>query len=163
MMPELPSSTKWFVIRQHMGRDEVFDPVRKRYVALSPEEDVRQQMMHFLVQKKGTPLGLMAVEYAITVNQLSKRCDIVVFSRMGKPLLIVECKAAHIRLNPQTLEQVVNYNLRLHVDFLIITNGKKLYCFQRDKTLSSYSIMSQVPDYEFMCNVANENQIIEKR
>jgi type I site-specific restriction-modification system R (restriction) subunit len=162
-MPELPNAVKWFNTRQQKGKDEVFDPVRKKYVVLTPEEEVRQQMMHFLVQKKGIPLGLMAVEYAISVNQLSKRCDIVVFSRSGNPLLIVECKAAHIQLNPQTLEQVVNYNMKLHVDFLIITNGKKLYCFQRDKTLSAYGVLNQIPDYEYMCNIAAENQLGRNR
>ncbi len=144
--------------RHHQGKEEVFDPVRKKYVVLTPEEEVRQQMMHFLVQKKGIPLGLMAVEYAITVNRLSKRCDIVVFSRSGNPLLIVECKAAHIQLNAQTLEQVVNYNLELHVGFLIITNGKKLFCFQWDKALSAFNILNHLPDYEYMCGVAVENK-----
>jgi hypothetical protein len=158
-MPEFSSDVKWFITRHHQGKDEVFDPVRKKYVVLSPEEEVRQQMMHFLVRKKGAPLGLMAVEYAITVNQLSKRCDIVIFSRSGNPLLIVECKAAHFTLTAQTLEQVVNYNLKLQVDYLIITNGKILYCFQRDKTLLSYSLIDQVPDYESMCEIAASNHL----
>lgn len=150
------SSVKWFVTRFENGREEIFDPVRKKYVNLTPEEAVRQQMIHYLVENRKFPLGLIAVEYAMRINQMHKRCDILVFSRKGFPLMIIECKAKHIGLNQATIEQAAMYNLRLNVQFLTITNGTKTYCCRLFAERNDFQLLPQIPDYTALCGMAAE-------
>ena len=108
----------------------VFDPLRKRYCTLTPEEEVRQKVLYLLVEHLGVPAGLLAVEYSIKVNGLDKRCDAVVFSRDGEPLMIIECKAATVRLTQETLEQAVRYYSALQPKYLMLYNGTDCYCFR---------------------------------
>lgn len=121
---------EWFKTRLHENQKQVFDPVRKRYVSLTPEEEVRQQVLHTLIEELRIPAGLTAVEFTIKVGSLVKRCDVVVFSSDHQPLLIVECKAKHIKITQQTLDQASRYNLGLEVDFLMLSNAKTYYLFQ---------------------------------
>lgn len=121
---------EWFKTRLQENQKQVFDPVRKRYISLTPEEAVRQQVLHTLIEELAVPAGLTAVEYTIKVGSLVKRCDIVVFSSDHQPLLIVECKAEHINITQKTLDQATRYNLGLKVDFLMLSNGKTYYLFQ---------------------------------
>ena len=121
---------EWFKTRLHENQKQVFDPVRKRYVSLTPEEAVRQQVLNTLIEVLKVPVGLTAVEYTIKVGSLVKRCDIVVFSSDHQPLLIVECKAEHIKISQKTLDQATRYNSGLKVDFLMLSNGKNYYLFQ---------------------------------
>lgn len=121
---------EWFKTRVLENQKQVFDPVRKRYVSLTPEEEVRQRVLHTLVETLMVPAGLTAVEYTIKVGNLVKRCDVVVFSRDHQPLLIVECKAEHIQITQKTLDQASRYNLGLEVDFLMLSNAKTYYLFQ---------------------------------
>ncbi len=148
----------WFKTRESENRQEIFDPVRKKYVALSPEEQVRQQLIQLLVVQHEVPLGLMSVEYAIKVNTLSKRCDIVVFTRSGRPLLIAECKAPQVKLDQKTVAQAAVYNLKLDVDFLIITNGKTLYCLRLEGEKQQFTPIAKIPTYEDMCRSAEIRQ-----
>lgn len=150
------SSVKWFVTRFENGREEIFDPVRKKYVSLTPEEAVRQQMIHYLVENRKFPLGLIAVEYAMRINQMQKRCDILVFSRKGFPLMIIECKAKHIGLSQETIEQAAMYNLRLNVQFLTITNGTKTYCCRLFAGRNDFQLLPQIPDYTALSEMAAE-------
>lgn len=121
---------EWFKTRLHENQKQVFDPVRKRYVNFSPEEAVRQQVLHTLIEELKVPAGLTAVEYTIKLGTLVKRCDVVVFSSDHQPLLIVECKAEHIKITQKTLDQATRYNLGLKVDFLMLSNAKTYYLFQ---------------------------------
>lgn len=150
------SNVNWFATRLENGREEIYDPVRKKYVRLTPEETVRQQMIHYLVENRKVPLGLVAVEYAIRINQMQKRCDILVFSRKGFPLMIVECKARHISLNQETIEQVARYNLRLNVQFLTITNGLKTYCCRLFGSSEHFQLLPQIPDYDELCEMGQK-------
>ena len=108
----------------------VFDPLRKRYCTLTPEEEVRQKVLYLLVEHLKVPAGLIAVEYSIKVNGLDKRCDAVVFGKDGNPLMIVECKAASVKLSQNTLEQAVRYYSALQPQYLMLYNGKECYCFK---------------------------------
>ena len=108
----------------------VFDPLRKRYCTLTPEEEVRQKVLYILVEHLGVPAGLIAVEYAVKVNGLDKRCDAVVFGNDGTPLMIVECKAPSVKLSQTTLEQAVRYHSALQPRYLMLYNGKECYCYQ---------------------------------
>lgn len=113
-MPQL----QWYKTKTENERTLVFDPLRKKYVALTPEEEVRQQILHYLVENLSVPAGLLAVEYSIQVNGLDKRCDAVVFSNDMQPLMIVECKAKNVKITQKTLDQTVRYYSALQPRFL---------------------------------------------
>ena len=128
-------------------RETIFDPLRKRHVALTPEEQVRQYCSGGLNRERGYPLSLMASEYSIVYNKLNYRCDIVVFNRVLEPQIIVECKAASVKLTSSVLEQVLRYNLVLRVNTLVITNGLTTFAFVLDKNLGKYSAVGEIDFY----------------
>ena len=143
------SDLQWFKTVDREGKTMVFDPLRKRYCTLTPEEEVRQKALYLLVEHLGVPAGLLAVEYSIKVNGLDKRCDAVVFGRDGLPLMIVECKAASVRLTQSVLEQAVRYHSALQPKYLMLYNGTECYCFKSENGqlnaldhLPAFSIMS---------------------
>ena len=105
------------------GRREVLDPVRRRWVALTPEEEVRQQAIALLHTRYGYPLELMQIEGTITVNGQSRRCDIVVYGTDGRPHIIVECKRADVAITQRVCDQACRYNTVLQVPLLLLTNG----------------------------------------
>ena len=127
------SDLQWFKTTVCEGKTMVFDPLRKRYCALTPEEEVRQKALYLLVEHLGVPSGLLAVEYSIKVNGLDKRCDAVVFGKDGRPLMIVECKAASVKLSQSTLEQAVRYHSALQSKYLMLYNGQECYCFKSEE------------------------------
>lgn len=138
-----------FKITEKDGKLSVFDPVRKKYVALTPEEWVRQHVIRFLVSEKNVPLALIGVEAAIKVFKTMKRFDIVVFDRNKTPLLLVECKAPSVVVSQETLDQAVRYNMTLNVNLLMLTNGlQHIIC----KVLPSTGTVQQIaalPHYPF--------------
>jgi hypothetical protein len=139
---------QWFKTRIQEGKTQVFDPLRRRYCALTPEEEVRQKVLYLLVEHLGVPQGLLAVEYSVKVNGLDKRCDAVVFGREGEPLMIVECKAASVQLTQKTLDQAVRYYSALHPKFLMLYNGENCYCFKTEN--GSLNAMYHLPNYQEM-------------
>lgn len=130
------------LLRDCDGRREVFDPVRRRYVALTPEEWVRQHTILLLHHRYGYPLQLMQVEGAITLNGLTKRCDIVVYGAGVRPLLIVECKREQVALTQKVLDQACRYNIVLQVPYLLLTNGRRQICVKSPVAGSSSDIPS---------------------
>ncbi len=139
------STLQWFKTRTQEGKTQVFDPLRRRYCALTPEEEVRQKVLYLLVEHLGVPPGLLAVEYSIKVNGLDKRCDAVVFSREGQPLMIVECKAASVKITEKTLEQAVRYYSTLRPQYLLLYNGTSCYCFKMED--NQLKAMDHLPSY----------------
>lgn len=139
---------QWFKLREVSGKREVFDPVRKKYVTLTPEEEVRQIVMQQLVEDFGYPAGLLSVEFPLRLNGLNKRCDIVVFSRQLTPLMIVECKARHIPLSQKVLDQTMRYNITLNVKYLLLTNGQTQYCIQLEDDGQKIVFLDKIPDYK---------------
>lgn len=121
---------KWFKTLIINNKTVVFDPLRKQYVALTPEEQVRQKMLYFLVETRNVAAGLIAVEYSIKVNNLPKRADIVVFNNLGEPQMIVECKAETVPITEKVLDQAIRYFSGLKVKYLTLTNGKTMFCYQ---------------------------------
>ncbi len=140
----------WFALRNEGHKVEIYDPVRRKYVALTPEEEVRQKMLRYLVEDSGVPLGLVAVEYQIKIDRLVKRCDIVVYSRQGTPLMIVECKSNQVKLDQKTIEQAALYNIRLKVNYITITNGLQTYCCKRNQNGESFTLLAGLPSYNEM-------------
>lgn len=112
-----------FKIEERDKKQVIFDISRKKWVPLTPEEWVRQHILHYLIYDKNYPTSLIAVERGIELNGLQKRFDIVVFTNTGLPKMIIECKAPQELLNEKVFEQIARYNLSLKVDYLWVTNG----------------------------------------
>lgn len=139
---------RWFKIKESEGRPQVFDPLRRRFVALTPEEEVRQKVLYLLVEQLHVPAGLVAVEYSVKVNGLDKRCDAVVFGTEGRPQMIVECKAPSVVLTQAVLEQALRYHSALQPQFLLLSNGTTTYCLKvKGGTIHA---MDHLPDFAEM-------------
>lgn len=121
---------EWFKTSLIDNKTVVFDPLRKEYVALTPEEQVRQKTLHYLVETRKVAAGLIAVEYSIKVNNLPKRADIVIFNNLGEPQMIVECKAETVPITEKVLDQAIRYYSGLKVKYLTLTNGKSMFCYK---------------------------------
>lgn len=144
----MENGLQWFKTEESEGKTNVFDPLRRRYVALTPEEEVRQKTLYLLVEHLGVPSGRLAVEYSVKVNGLDKRADAVVFDAVGKPLMIVECKAPSVTLSQSVLEQALRYHSVLQPRFLLLTNGASIYCFKAENSI--LTAMDHLPDYNEM-------------
>ena len=129
------------MIKQRIIADskEFFDPVRKKWVPATPEEEVRQQFIQFLLTVKNIPVSHLSVEREITVNGLTRRYDLVVFDEEGKPWMVVECKAPHVKLTQEVMEQAGRYNKALQAPIIGITNGKENRFFKVDFEIGEIS------------------------
>ncbi len=131
---------------ERMG--EIFDPLRKKRVALTPEEQVRQFFIAWLNKERNFPLSLMASEYSICYNRQRFRCDIVCFNKTLEPQVIVECKAPDVKLTNVVIEQIARYNMVLRVKYLIITNGCDTYVLKFNEGTGRYGFAEEIPFYE---------------
>lgn len=125
----------------------IFDPVRKKRVALTPEEGVRQWVIGLLHEHYGYPLELMQVEGAISVNGMTRRCDIVVYDTTGKPHLIVECKKPDVSITQKVCDQACRYNTVLHVPYLLLTNGRQMVTVAVDFASGTLRQLPEPPHY----------------
>ena len=142
---------QWFKTEQREGKTVVFDPLRRRFVVLTPEEEVRQKVLYLLVEHLQVPAGLVAVEYSLKVNGMDKRADAVVFGKGGQPMMIVECKAPTVTLTEAVLDQAIRYHSALIPSYLLLTNGASTYCFKAEgQTLLP---MDHLPDFAEMQHV----------
>lgn len=121
---------KPFRIRQENGVEQIFDVIRKRWLVLSPEEWVRQNMVQYL-ESISYPLSLIAIEKEIFLGEMKKRCDIVVYDRSTNPWMIIECKEMNVKLKSDVLDQVLRYHISIPCPYLMITNGTYCYGFQK--------------------------------
>lgn len=131
-------------IKNEDDKEFIFDEVRKRWVILTPEEWVRQNFLQYLIQIKKYPASLIAVEKEIKLGELKKRFDIVVYDSNTKPWMIIECKEMNVKLDKTVLDQVLRYNITLHVPYLVVTNGS--YCMAlhvKDETMTE---IDSLPD-----------------
>ncbi|MFN8259666.1 MAG: type I restriction enzyme HsdR N-terminal domain-containing protein [Chitinophagales bacterium] len=116
-------------IRVANNRKYILCAIRKKWLVLTPEEKVRQFILHRLINEHGYPQKYISVEKTLKVNELSKRYDIVVFNRELLPKILIECKAEYIELKEKTLQQIATYNTKLQVPFLMVTNGNASFHF----------------------------------
>lgn len=144
-MEKLNLPTYSFNIKLIEQRKYIFDFIRKKYVILTPEEWVRQNFLKYLVDEKKFPASLIAVEMEFKLNKLSKRSDAVVFDKDGKPFLIIEFKATDVKINQKVFDQIARYNMKLKVDFLIVSNGMEHFCCKIDYTNNNYLFLKEVP------------------
>jgi hypothetical protein len=119
-------------VEVRQGKTFVKDPIRKKWVSLNGEEYVRQQLIQYLVYKKNIGPGRIGVEKGIAYNEMKKRFDIVVFDKMGKPLVLCECKAPDVELNRSTLNQISRYNSTMQAPYLLVTNGLRWIFFEKN-------------------------------
>jgi type I site-specific restriction endonuclease len=125
----------------------VWDDFRMKQVVLTPEEWVRQHFLHFLINDKGVPKSLIAVEQGIQVNTMTRRCDAVIYNREGLPIAIVECKAPEIPLTEKTLQQIAQYNFKLRVNYLILTNGLQTITAFVNAEKKTIEYLEEVPSF----------------
>ena len=123
--------------RVYNNKEQIFCEWRHRWVRLTPEEWVRQQLLHRMVEQFDYPLSRIAVEKAITVGEAHKRCDAVVYDASLRELMIIECKAETVPLTQKTLDQAITYNRKLNVPYLILHNGPQTICVHGDNTYTS--------------------------
>ncbi len=140
--------TESLKLRKHTDLMEVWDPVRRRYVVLSPEEMVRQLVIQYLIQTGKVRLNRLSVERKILVVGQVRRYDLLIHNGKGVPIALIECKAPQIRLDQKTLRQIGMYNLVLGVTHLIVTNGPKMYCMSRVQGADAFEFISNLPDFE---------------
>lgn len=124
---------------------KVFDPLRGKYVALSPEEYVRQHFTHWMTSQLNYPTSLMANEVAISLNNTRRRCDTVVYRNDGSHLMIVEYKAPMVAISQQVFDQIVRYNMVLKSRYLVVSNGLMHYCCEVDYAADSYRFLREIP------------------
>lgn len=136
-----------FRIKSKENKLYIFDSIRKKDLVLTEEEWVRQNFVSFLHKEKKYPLSLIALEKKCMVNNMTKRTDVVVYDKTGKPNIIVECKAPNIEINQDTFDQIARYNMSLNADYLIVTNGLQHYYCQMDHTLKKYMFLKEIPNY----------------
>jgi hypothetical protein len=134
-------------IRRHDGKPYVFDRLRRQFVRLTPEEWVRQHMIHYLIHHKHYPEGLLANEVCITLGRVNRRCDTVLYDTFLQPRMIVEYKAPSIDLSQKAFDQILRYSHSLHVPWLLVSNGLSHYCFRVDDR-GQVAYHDSLPDWD---------------
>jgi len=135
-------------LREYNGKRQIFDVLRRRYVALTPEEWVRQHFVHYLMEHKGYPKGLLSNEVELAVGEKKLRCDTLLYNKVLQPQMIVEYKSPEIELTQHVFNQITAYNLLLHVDYLVVSNGLRHYCCRMDYERQTYTFLQDIPAYE---------------
>ena len=130
------------------GTNEIFDPLRKKYLINTPEEWVRLHFIQFLIHEKNYPESLVSIERGFIVNKMKKRFDAVVFDNMGKPKVLIEFKAPDVKINQKVFDQISNYNVQLKVKYLIVSNGLRHYCCKFDDHLKKWTFLTAIPDFQ---------------
>ena len=141
-LPEYPFKIK----SADNGKFQIFDTNRRKYVALTPEEWVRQNFIQFLIQEKKYPASLISIEAGLKYNQLKKRSDITIYKN-AKLMLLVECKAPGITINQNVFDQIAMYNTALKAEYLVVTNGNNHYCCIVNHDKGGYKFLKDVPLY----------------
>ena len=140
-------TTKPMHIRKE-GKVYVFDLLRKKYVLATPEEEVRQQLLQYLVTQLSYPKGLISVEAGLVYNRQQKRTDIVVYNNLGLPHILIECKRPEIKLGKEVIYQMATYNREINASLLVIANGKEMICLQVDAAQNKLVPLTEIPPYK---------------
>lgn len=134
-----------FDLRADDGQTDIFDPFRRKYVRLTPEEWVRQHLLRYLIEDRGCPQGLTAVETGFSYAGAPVRADIIVHNRQGRSLLLAECKAPGVRITDEVFDQLARYNTVVGATYLVATNGIAHYCCKREQ--KGYRFLQEIPRY----------------
>jgi hypothetical protein len=130
------------------GKILVLDPFRKRYVAFTPEEEVRQRFARYLIEELEYPQSLIQTEFSLKLNEMVRRCDILIHKPAGSPAVLVECKAPGVKINQEAFDQAARYNLVFKVKYLLVTNGIKHYCCKVNFETRKVDFLKGIPKYQ---------------
>ncbi len=143
----LPEYKDIRIRKTQAGKHEVLDCLRHRFVALTPEEWVRQHFVNYLTTEKGYPSALMANEVELRVGDKRLRCDSVLFGKDRQPRMIMEYKAESVPVTEKVIRQVMTYNMLLHVSYLVISNGNEHYCLHFNSDSGKWEFLQDIPAY----------------
>lgn len=129
-------------------RPMVLDILRRRYVALTPEEWVRQHFVHYLIEHKSYPSTLLANEVQLKLGDKLLRADSILYHQDLHPRMIIEYKAPTVPIDQKVFDQISVYNLLLHVDYLVVSNGLQSYCCKMDYPNQKYIFLEDIPEYQ---------------
>lgn len=134
-----------FRIKVENGKRFIFDTIRKMWLLLTEEEWVRQNFLNYLISELNYPSALIALEKEIMLNDLKKRFDILVYNSSHQPWMMVECKAASVKLNETVLQQLLRYNISVPVEYMIITNGTSTIGWKKEN--GELKMLKELPQY----------------
>ena len=140
-------STYPFEIREVEGKREILDSLRRKYVRLTPEEWVRQNLVQYLIVDLGYPRGLTAIEKGIDLHGKPFRADIIVYDHQGEAVLMAECKEPSVSIRQVTFDQIAAYNRVVQARYLLVSNGRVHYCYAIDRDREEYRFLDRVPLY----------------
>jgi len=135
-------------IRKKGDSFEIFDPLRRKYLLLTPEEWVRQHFVHYLITAKNYPASLIANEATLKLNSLTRRCDTVVYNTRLQPVMILEYKEPQVTITQNVFDQVARYNSVLRVKHIVVSNGMQHYCYRLNFEDQSYLFLTEIPEYK---------------
>ena len=135
-------------VKNENGQRKILDILRRKYLVITPEEWVRQHFIHYLIDYKGYPMSLLANEIPLSIGEKVIRADSVLYDSHLRPRMIIEYKAPHIQLTQKVFDQISAYNLLLHVDYLIVSNGTDTYICKMDYEHQTYTFLPSIPDYK---------------
>jgi hypothetical protein len=147
-MRQLEFSPFCFRFKNSENKVAIFDEIRKKFILLTPEEWVRQHVVHHFIYEKKFPKSLINVEKQIQVNGQTKRYDVVVYHPDGRLRVLVECKAPEVAISQATFDQIAQYNTALRADFLMVTNGLNHYFCQMDFENEKYHFLPELPTHQ---------------
>jgi len=134
-----------FQIKEKDSKELIFDEIRKSWIVLTPEEWVRQNFIHYLIQTKNYPSALIGIEKEIALGELKKRFDVLVYDHEHQPWMMIECKAMEVELSEKVLEQIIRYHVSVPVPYIVITNGSYTYAWEKKEgTLIS---LDELPEF----------------
>ncbi|MBD8389808.1 type I restriction enzyme HsdR N-terminal domain-containing protein [Dysgonomonas sp. BGC7] len=134
-------------VKKTAGKLTVFDRLRRKFIALTPEEWVRQHFVNYLIVNKGYSASLIANEIQINLHNQKRRCDTVIYDKGLSPIMIVEYKAPEVNITQDVFDQIVRYNIVLRVKYLVVSNGLNHYCCKLNYETQSFEYLSDIPSY----------------
>jgi len=132
-------------IRKKENQRFIWDPVRKKWLVLQPEELVRQLLLLYLLREKHYSTQRIRTEQGLILNSLEKRCDLLVYDAEAKPWLLAECKSPHVAIGRDVFEQIARYNMVLNVPYLLVTNGMETFCCKVDYQSRECTFLEEIP------------------
>ncbi|SHK96080.1 type I restriction enzyme HsdR N-terminal domain-containing protein [Rhodothermus profundi] len=139
-----------FRLQRRGGQVYLLDPLRRRWVRLTPEEWVRQHLAQYLVQALGCPPSLVALEVSFADQGMARRADLLVYDRQGRPLLLAECKAPSVSITQEVVEQAGRYNRVVRAPYLLVTNGQVHYAWRIDSARHTMTPLTHLPSFAEM-------------
>jgi len=129
------------------GKTTIFDIIRKKYIVLTPEEWIRQHLVHFLMNHMKYPKSLITVEDGMKVNKMAKRSDVVIYNRDGSIFLVAECKSAKVKITQKSMDQLSAYNQHYKANYLALTNGLEVYVCKMDYQRKKATFINGFPEF----------------